>query len=87
MASSLKNMAHNVSAGLHRDAESRRILTGAAWRKPAVRQNPLRGSCLTPYMHCINPPTLIQVILELNDKDNETILGLAKVLKNQAEKS
>ncbi|GHV62639.1 hypothetical protein AGMMS49587_10070 [Spirochaetia bacterium] len=30
--------------------------------------------------------SILQILLELNEKDNETILGLAKVLKNQAEK-
>ncbi|GHT80299.1 transcriptional regulator [Spirochaetia bacterium] len=29
--------------------------------------------------------SIIQIILELNDKDNETLLGLARVLKSQAE--
>ncbi|GHT66970.1 transcriptional regulator [Spirochaetia bacterium] len=31
--------------------------------------------------------SVIQIILELNEKDNETILGLAKLLKNQAHQS
>ncbi|GHV04256.1 transcriptional regulator [Spirochaetia bacterium] len=31
--------------------------------------------------------SIIQIILKLNEKDNETILGLAKVLEKQAEKT
>lgn len=39
-------------------------------------------------IHSYNPTirSIIQIMLELNDKDNETILGLAKILKTQADK-
>ncbi|WP_232616740.1 helix-turn-helix domain-containing protein [Treponema primitia] len=39
-------------------------------------------------IHSYNPTirSIIQIVLELNEKDNETILGLAKLLKKQADK-
>jgi transcriptional regulator with XRE-family HTH domain len=34
-----------------------------------------------------NIRSLIQILVELNEKDIETILGLSKILKNQSEKN
>ena len=34
-----------------------------------------------------NIRSILQILVELSEKDNETILGLSKVLKNQAEKN
>jgi transcriptional regulator with XRE-family HTH domain len=34
-----------------------------------------------------NIRSIIQILIELNEKDIETILGLSKILKNQSEKS